>query len=325
MQQNRTSNGRGDGRRSSRSRLWPLAAGGAALAGLALANQLRARKAKRDNPPLGEFVEVDGVRLHYLEKGSGPAILLVHGNGVMMEDWIISGLFDELAKTNRVIAVDRPGFGHSSRPRGTRWTPERQADLLAALLDRLDAAPTLAVGHSFGTQVVAAMALNHADKLSGVALFGGLFYPEARADVLMVAGSAVPLYGDLINHTLQPLLAEALQKPVNRKIFGPAPTPERWRRDFSWAMALRPTRMRAGAADAIHILPAARRLAPRLRDIKLPVAIVAGSGDRMVNPARHSERLHSELPHSKLRLVAGSGHMVHHSGFEAVTAAIRAL
>jgi pimeloyl-ACP methyl ester carboxylesterase len=312
-------------RRARRSGLWALAGTGAVLGGLAVANTLRARKAVRDNPPIGQFIKVGGVCLHYVEKGSGAPILLVHGNGVMVQDWIISGLFDELAKTNRVIAVDRPGFGHSSRPRGTQWTPERQGDLFAQLLDRLGAAPALAVGHSFGTQVVTAMALNHPEKLSGAVLLGGVYYPDPRPDVLLVAGSAIPGYGDVVNHTLQPLLAEALQKPVNRTMFGPASTPERWRREFSWAMAMRPSRMRAGAADAVHMVPAARRLAPRLGEIKLPVAIVAGSGDRIVSPSRQSERLHGDLPHSRLRLVAGSGHMVHHSGLEAVTAAVRGL
>jgi pimeloyl-ACP methyl ester carboxylesterase len=310
-------------RRARSSTPWPLVGAAAVLGGLAVANYLRARKAVRDNPPLGQFIKVDGVCLHYVEKGSGPPILLVHGNGVMVQDWIISGLFDELAKTNRVIAVDRPGFGHSSRPRGVRWTPEKQADLFAQLLDRLHAAPALAVGHSYGTQVVTAMALNHADKLSGIVLLGGVYYPDPRADVLLVAGSAVPVYGDVVNHTLQPLLAEALQKPINRTMFAPAKVPDRWRRNFSWAMAMRPTRMRAGAADAVHMLPAARRLAPRLGEIKLPVSIVAGSGDRIVSPSRQSERLHREVPHSRLRLVAGAGHMVHHSGLEAVTAAVR--
>ena len=309
--------------KSATRRFWPLAAGAAVAGGLALVNNARARKAVRDNPPVGQFIKIDGVCLHYAEKGSGPPILLVHGNGVMLQDWIISGVYDELAKTNRVIAVDRPGFGHSSRPRGTRWTPEKQADLFAQLLDRLDAAPALAVGHSFGTQVVTAMALDHADKLSGLVLLGGLYYPDPRADVLLVAGSAVPVYGDLLNHTLQPLLAEAIQKPVNRTMFGPAETPERWRREFSWAMAARPSRMRAGAADAVHALPAAGRLSPRFGEIKLPVTIVAGEGDRIVSPSRHSERLHRDVPHSRLRLVAGAGHMVHHSGFKEVTAAVR--
>jgi pimeloyl-ACP methyl ester carboxylesterase len=322
MQQNQKSSNAP--RRARSSRAWKLAGAATVLGGLAVANAIRARKAVRDNPPIGQFIKVDGVCLHYVEKGSGPPILLVHGNGVMVQDWMISGLFDELAKTNRVIAVDRPGFGYSSRPRGTQWTTERQAELFANLLDRLEAAPAIAIGHSFGAQVVAAMALNHPDKLSRVVLLGGVYYPDPRADILLVAGSAVPIYGDVLNRTLQPLLAEAIQKPVNRAIFGPASTPERWRREFSWAMALRPSRMRAGAADAVHMLPAARRLAPRLGEIKLPVAIVAGSGDRIVSPGRQSERLHRDVPHSRLRLVAGAGHMVHHSDPEAVTAAVRA-
>ena len=117
-----------------------MLATGAALGGLALVNRARSEKAKRDHPPIGRFIDVGGTRLHYLERGSGSPILLVHGNGTMIEDWIISGVLDTLARTNRVIAVDRPGFGHSSRPRGTRWTVERQAALMAEMLQQL--APT---------------------------------------------------------------------------------------------------------------------------------------------------------------------------------------
>jgi pimeloyl-ACP methyl ester carboxylesterase len=128
----------------------------------------------------------------------------------------------------------------------------------------------------------------------------------------------------MLNHTLMPLMAEALQKPINRKIFGPADTPEAWRRDFSWAMAVRPTRMRAGAADAIHMGPGARRIHGRYPDIKLPVSIVAGTRDRLVDTPTQAERLHAELPHSRLKLVDEVGHMVHHSAMRDVAAAIRA-
>lgn len=303
----------------------PWIGAAAALGTLALVNNARTRKALRDNPPLGDFIEIDGVRLHYLEKGSGPPILLVHGNGVMIQDWIISGLFDELAKTHRVIAVDRPGFGHSSRPRGIRWTPERQADLFAAFLDRIEATPARVVGHSYGALVVAAMAVRHPEKLTGAALLGGYFYPNPRADVLLVAGSAIPGYGDVINHTFMPLVGEALQNSVNRKIFGLAETPEAWRRDFSWTMALRPSRMRAGAADAVHMVPAAARIHGRYPEVQLPVTVVAGTDDRLVHTPTQAERLHEELPHSRIVLVEGAGHMVHHSAMGDVAAAIRAL
>jgi pimeloyl-ACP methyl ester carboxylesterase len=317
MQQNRT----------ARRPLWPIlaAAGVATAGGLAIANRVRAKQALRENPPLGQFIDVDGVCLHYLERGTGSPILLVHGNGVMIQEWIISGLFDELAKTNRVIAVDRPGFGHSSRPRGTRWTPERQADLLAGLLQRLDADGTGAVGHSFGAQVTAALAIRHPERLRGAVLLGGYYYPTKRADVAMVSGSAIPIYGDILNRTLMPLMAEALQERINHKIFDPAPIPERWRREFSWAMALRASRMRAGAADAVNMIPAAARLAPLYAQIKLPLAILAGRGDRMVNAGRHSERLHQDVAGSRLHLLDGIGHMVHHNAMHEVASAVRQL
>ena len=74
----------------------------------ALINTAMARNAERRNPPKGTFLEVDGVRLHYLEKGSGLPVVLLHGNQSMAEDFAISGVIDLLAKKYRVIAFDRP-------------------------------------------------------------------------------------------------------------------------------------------------------------------------------------------------------------------------
>ena len=107
----------------------------AVVAGLGLAASYlfvrsKTAQAERDNPPRGKFVEVDGVRLHYLERGSGPALVLLHGNGVYATDFEYSGLIDKLSERYRVIAFDRPGYGYSERPRTTLWTPDAQARLL---------------------------------------------------------------------------------------------------------------------------------------------------------------------------------------------------
>ena len=306
-------------------RLWPWLAAvgaGAALAGL---NRRRSAQAVADNPPPGQFIKVGGASLHYVERGEGPPILLIHGNGVMVQDWLVSGLYDELAATHRVIAVDRPGFGHSSRPRGRRRTPEHQADLLAELLERLDAAPAIVVGHSFGALVAAAMAVRRPDLLKGAALIGGFYYPVPRADVVMVAGSAVPGWGDVVNHTVVPPLARAMRERINHKIFDPAPIPDKWREGFDWDKALRASRLRAAASDAGNMTPAARRLAPSYGGIDLPVAILAGHGDRMVRSEAQSERLHGDLPHSRLILFEEVGHMVHHNRMGEVAAAVRLL
>jgi pimeloyl-ACP methyl ester carboxylesterase len=303
----------------------PLLATGGALAGLALVNQVQSRRAERDHPPLGRFLEVDGTRLHYLERGSGRPILLVHGNGTMIEDWIISGVVDELAKTNRVIAVDRPGFGHSPRPRGTVWTVERQAALLAEALDLLGASDVVVAGHSFGALVTAALALDHPERLSGVALIGGYYFPTPRPDVWMVAPSAVPGIGDLLRHTIAPPLGHALRGRFTARLFRPAEPTPRWLERFPWPMALRPSAIRAEAADAALMLGGASRLAKRYPEIRLPVAIVAGRGDRIVHTPTQAERLHQMLPKSRLHLLDGVGHMAHHNAPQEVSAAIRLL
>jgi pimeloyl-ACP methyl ester carboxylesterase len=70
-----------------------------------------AKKAREKNPPSGHFLDVDGVRLHYVERGQGNPLLLLHGNGSMIQDFESSGLITLAAKNHRVIVFDRPGYG----------------------------------------------------------------------------------------------------------------------------------------------------------------------------------------------------------------------
>ena len=110
----------------------------AVLAGLAAINRQRALDAQRRYPPRGDFIRVRGVRLHKIDTGGpGPAVILLHGNGVTLADMEISGLVARAARRRRVVAFDRPGFGYSERPRGIAWTPAAQADLLADALERM--------------------------------------------------------------------------------------------------------------------------------------------------------------------------------------------
>ena len=97
--------------RSGLVRKWaiPAAAASAALGGLAIWVAHKAREAEGASPPRGKFLTVDGIRVHYLELGEGPPVVLLHGNMLRAEDFVASGLLGELAKNHRVIALDRPG------------------------------------------------------------------------------------------------------------------------------------------------------------------------------------------------------------------------
>ena len=91
--------------------------------------------AAEDEPPAFHFITVDETRLRYLDTGNGTPVVLLHGNGSMIEDFVSSGIMDH-APGHRFIAFDRPGFGYSERPRGRLWGPFEQASLLLRALAR---------------------------------------------------------------------------------------------------------------------------------------------------------------------------------------------
>jgi pimeloyl-ACP methyl ester carboxylesterase len=295
---------------------------GAALAAMAMVVQYRTRQAERDNPPLGQFIEVDGVRLHYVERGQGQPIVLLHGNGTMAQDFDLSGVLDLAADKYRVIAFDRPGYGYSERPRNKIWSPAAQADLLYHALQRLGIERPIVVGHSWGSMVAAALALEHPDYVRSLVLLSGYYYPTPRLDVPLLSPPAIPLIGDLMRHTISPLLGRLIWPAMLRKIFGPAPIPARFTDEFPVWMTLRPSQLRASAAETALMIPAAASLSRRYHELAMPVVIMSGADDRHVTPQRHSRRLYEELPHSDLLLVPGIGHMIHHLVPQQVVAAI---
>ena len=292
------------------------------LAAAALANHALARRAERVNPPEGKFITVDGVRLHYIERGTGPVIVLLHGNGTMARDFVLSGVLDLLAQDHRVIAFDRPGFGFSKRPRGRIWTAKAQAALLHDALLGLDVQQAVVVGHSWGTLVALALALHHQTITAGLVLLSGYYFPSVRADAALLSLPALPILGDILRYTISPFIGRLTAPLVYRKLFAPSPVSRRFAREFPLELAVRPLQIRAGAAEAALMIPEAASLARHYPEISIPAAIMAGLDDKIVNFDRQARRLGAELPGSTLRRVAGAGHMVHHIVPEQVTAVI---
>jgi|SRR4051812_4720267 pimeloyl-ACP methyl ester carboxylesterase len=313
---------------SNRSRLGTLGAllgAGAAAAGVALAVERQARRAERRHPPTGRLIEVAGVKVHVEIAGDGPALVLIHGNGAMVQDWAVSGLVDRLRRHYRVIAIDRPGFGYTERPRSTLWTPAAQAELIRKTLDRLGIARPIVVGHSWGTLVALALALDNPDFVRALVLLSGYYFPTARLDVWALSPPAIPVLGDAMRYTVSPLIGRLLAPKIVAKVFEPLPVPRRFEAGFPLDLSLRPSQLRASAEDSAFMVPAAAALSRRYGELTLPLAIVSGSEDRVVTPRRQSERLASEIAHSTLYLVRGVGHMVHYSGHEAIADAVAEL
>ena len=298
--------------------------GVAGLAASLLYVQSKQRAAQRDNPPQGQFVDVDGVRLHYVERGQGPALVLLHGNGLMSNDFDLSGLLDSAARPYRIIAFDRPGFGHSERPGTRNWTPEEQAKLFYKALHQLGVERPIVLGHAWGTLVALAMALEYPKYVRAISLVSGYYYPSDRRDVPLLSGGALPGIGQLLRHTIAPLIGRLLWDRLLKRTFAPAPVPARFAELPKW-MALRPSQLGASSAEMAMMVPSAQRLSQRYRELTLPVAIIAGGGDQIIDVDRNALRLHAEVQHSELVLDQLAGHMPHYADPAQVMAAVERL
>lgn len=262
--------------------------------------------------PLGQFVTVDGLPVHVIVRGRGRSVVLVHGNGTMAEDFAICGLIDRLAARYRVIAIDRPGFGYTGRPRHRLWTAQAQAVLLHRVLEQLGVERPLLVGHSWGTIVALALAADGRRPLRGLVLLSGSYFPGHRTDAALIAPLAVPGLGDAMRALVPAKVSASLTGQSFRQVFWPQPVPARFTARFPIEIAAAATQLRAVSEDAASMNAAVTGLQRRYAGLTLPVSILAGDADAIVKVSEHSVRLHTTIPGSTLRLLPGLGHMIHY-------------
>jgi pimeloyl-ACP methyl ester carboxylesterase len=298
----------------SRRRNWPaiLAGAGIATAATALLVHSCARRAEKEHPATGQFLDIDGVRLHCVVRGDGPAVVLLHGNGSMAQDFQSSGLFDLLVRKYRVIAFDRPGYGYSTRPRTRVWGPDAQARLLCTALATMGVSKATFVGHSWGALVALAAASQFPQLVRGLVLVSGFYFPRPRLDAALFAAPAIPVFGDILRYTLSPMIGALIARPLLRKQFSPREIPKAFDDRFPVKLTLRPWQIRASAEEAALMVPAAMSLRRHYGDLRLPVTLLAGAGDRIVDVEKHSVRLHRELQQAELHVLPGLGHMLHY-------------
>ena len=105
-------------------------------------------------------------------------------------------------------------------------------------------------------------------------------------------------------------------------MFAPREVPRNFIPALSREMMVRPVQLRANAEDAAFMVPQAKASSERHRELRMPVAIVVGAGDKVIDVEAQSARLHQELTGSTLAVVPGAGHMVHYAAPDDVVAAV---
>lgn len=144
----------------------------------------------------GQWIDVGGKRVHVVERGAGPALLLVHGFGEStydFEEFVLA----PLSKSHRVIAVDLFGFGWSERSDEFHYGWTLWADELAGVLDSLAIEHASVVGHSMGGAVAAVFAARHPERIERLVLADALYPAEPGETPLVFRILQTPALGEL--------------------------------------------------------------------------------------------------------------------------------
>ncbi|WP_179379447.1 alpha/beta fold hydrolase [Jannaschia marina] len=306
-----------------------FAGAGATLGTLALHGRAAAREAAFEAafPPEGRILDVGGVPVHAVVRGTGPDLVMIHGASGNARDFTFD-LMGRLAGRYRCIAFDRPGLGytgHTYARYGARFgsaaeTPAEQAALLAAAYARVGRGAPLVLGHSFGGTIALAWGLDHAAR--GLVLLG------AASNIW--EGGLGPLYalnasapgGALAVPLLTATVSEARLRRITAAIFAPDPIPEGYFAHVGAQLTLRRDSLRTNARQVNGLKPHIAEMERRYATLDLPIEIVHGTADTIVPADIHAKVLIDMLPHGRLTLLDGVGHMPHHAAPAPVIAAI---
>lgn len=265
-----------------------------------------------------------GRRIAYVEAGTGPAVVLIHGTLMTLEDmWL--PLAPHLSESHRVIALDRPGHGLSRRRRLVDASPWRQAALIREALDALGIAHPVVVGHSFGGTVALCYGSSFPERTAGVVAMAPLCFPEMRLEQVLFGPRFAPGIGDVLANLLAHVADPVLLPLLWRAIFLPQAMPPAFERRFPAGYASGPERMSAEGEDAMSVWPALTRLALAYASSRVPARILGGTSDIVVNNALHGLLAAQVMPGARYRWVPGAGHMLHHFHQDEVAASVRSL
>ena len=276
---------------------------------------------EKNYPPGGQFIYVDGVRIHAVVMGSGPDLVLIHGSSGSTRDMTFA-LAPQLAENFRVIVFDRPGLGWSQRIGKDGATLTQQAEVLIKAARQLGADKPIVMGQSYGGGVALAWAVNFPKSLSALVTVSsvGNVWTTPLDPLYRVTSSwagsvfVVPL--------LSAFVSDRRIETSLREVFAPQELPEGYMRYIGARLALRPAVMRENAKQRSNLLNDIKGLYKRYGEITVPAEIVHGTADDTVNLELHAEYLAREIPGAVLTRLDGVGHMPHQVATRDVIAAI---
>ena len=262
-------------------------------------------------------IQARGVRTHIAQWGAGADVLLIHGASSDLGVFVPT-VVPLLSPHMKLTAYDRPGMGLTvERPRGAERL-EVQANIAAGVIDALDLKRPVVIAHSYGGAVALRLALDHGDRIGGLVLIAPVAYSWPGGVSWHLHWSVNPLVGGLFNYVLTRPFVKAAARSGTIAAFAPSSMPEGYVERAGVMRAVRPAAMSASARDVTNLKREVVAQQDRYPALSMPVAIMVGDGDTVVNPGIHSLRLAQTLPNARIEVLGGVGHLPHEASPEAL-------
>jgi pimeloyl-ACP methyl ester carboxylesterase len=275
--------------------------------------QIGVRFIEQRNPPLGQFLSIDGEKLHYVEKGVAsdqPTLIFFHGASSNLLDMMLA--FDDQLSGHRLY-FDRPGYGWSTRGKDDLSSPDKQAELIIKAIEALDVEKAYFFAHSWGTNIATQIALLRPDLVTGIVFISAATHPWPGGVTWHYQLAERPFIGWLFAHSIVLPVGYASIEQSSQSVFEPEPAPDHYAQKISASLILRPHSFRATAKDVARLKPFVTKAASSYYQITQPALIVTGDRDNVVYPEIHSKGLKNDLPNSTLLMLENVGHMPHHT------------
>ena len=284
--------------------------------------QIEVYRIERNFPPVGEFVSTASgdVDIHYLRKGSGIPVVMLHGRDGSLQEFTLS-IFDKVTNNYEAITLDRPGYGYSECLDPDKLTTKGQARLINEALKKLEIEKPIMVGHSYGGAVMLQYLLDYPDQVSGAVSLGGVAYVDDPPDESFFALPRFPIVGPLVTNTVVIPFARPIARGIYEQAFCPAEAPERYINTIS-SLYIRPVQFTATAYELAAMYESVGKISLRYNEITVPVTIIFGSSDQMLDYVEDGQRLYKALPDARLIIVENAGHKMHHTHPDIVMDAI---
>jgi pimeloyl-ACP methyl ester carboxylesterase len=299
-----------------------------ALAILALVTQAGVFALQRAYPARGRMIEVAGATLNVVDIGPRdaprPPVVMIHGASSNLEV-MRRPLGEMLARNHRVILIDRPGHGWSTRARLQDSTPAIHGRMIDAALEKLGVGPVVLVVHSWSGALGARMALDYPKRVAGLVMLAPVAYPWRGGVGWYTKLVAIPVIGPLLAYTITLPLGYFLAEAGARGVFLPQVMPDGFVGNTATGLLLRPREFLANARDIVTLRAAVEEQAPRYGDIRAPTVVISGELDKTVTTKIHSRQFAKAVANAKLIVLPDVGHMVQNAVPELVISEIEAM